>query len=77
MPLYKQATVDMLAEQDNVFSMFVAFLGAELKQKTAITPQKDDSGCKSIAPNYSQSLGLNQEKMRNLIYGKIRQVEPR
>jgi len=33
MPLYKQATKEMLLEHDNIFSMFASFLGAEIQQK--------------------------------------------
>ena len=40
MPLYRKATKIMLREQDNLLSTFALFIGAELKQKTAVTPQK-------------------------------------
>ena len=48
-PLYRTATKNMLLELDNVFSIFAQFLGAELKQKTAVTPLKVYDG--SLLPS--------------------------
>jgi len=57
MPLYKQASKEMLQEHNEIFSMFANFLGAEIQQKTAVASSKDNSGLQMIAPNYNQSCG--------------------
>ena len=49
----------MLLEQDNIFSMFALSLGAQLKQKTAITPLKVDDGSLLSSTNIMPELSEN------------------
>ena len=67
MPIYREATKNMLTEFDNVFSMFASFLGAELKTKTAVTPQKVHDGSllasTNIMPEQSENCNTQTQEI--------------
>ena len=65
-PLYRKATKNLLLEQDNSFSLFAQFLGAELKQKTAVTPLKVYDGSllpsTNIMPEQSEDCNIKTKE---------------